>query len=294
MISRIARALALLLLTATPLFAWGEKGHSLVNEAATFETPNAMPSFFHAAYPSLVYLGYEPDRWRSAGPAVDDALSADHFLDSEYVADLELPPARHDYITRLFESGTLRRYGIGVDAPGFLPWRITEVTLLLEHQFRLWRSSQNVAERKQIEANIIHYAGILGHYAGDAANPHHATIHHNGWVRENPKGYRIDCDSHSRFESQFVARAIRLRDVLPHMRERTLRTDYFGAALEMVRRSYALVEPLYELDRDGGFDRRGTVESRTFAGDRLAAGASFLRDLWWSAYENSKKRPPRD
>jgi hypothetical protein len=39
------------LLCAAPLLAWGEKGHYLSNEAATFGLPNDMPAFFYRSYP---------------------------------------------------------------------------------------------------------------------------------------------------------------------------------------------------------------------------------------------------
>ena len=47
---------------ALPLFACGEKGHYICNEAATFGLPADMPQFFHRAYPELIFLAYDPDR----------------------------------------------------------------------------------------------------------------------------------------------------------------------------------------------------------------------------------------
>ena len=86
-----------------------------------------------------------------------------------------------------------------------------------------------------------------------------------------------------------------MKDVTPKLAAPKLRTDYFAAALESVRASNALVEQLYKLDRDGAFNplRRSSPEGIAFASDRLAAGASLLRDLWWSAWVNSGKPPKR-
>jgi len=50
-----------------PPFAWGEKGHYIVNEAATMSLPTDMPQFFYKAFPQLVWSAYDPDRWRGAG-----------------------------------------------------------------------------------------------------------------------------------------------------------------------------------------------------------------------------------
>src|SRR5437763_15796678 len=93
-IRRVKRTLIALLMVlfALPAFAWGEKGHYLSNEAATFGLPNDMPPFFYRAYPDLVYLAYDPDRWRGAGESLDAVNPPDHFLDYEWVADLKLPP----------------------------------------------------------------------------------------------------------------------------------------------------------------------------------------------------------
>ena len=81
----------------------------------------------------------------------------------------------------------------------------------------------------------------------------------------------------------------------PKVAPPSLRTDYFATAMERVRESNALVETLYQIDRDGGFSPYGKPEPRAhaFATDRLAAGSALLRDLWWSAWVNSAKRRER-
>src|SRR5205823_8418860 len=90
----VKRALlvSIVLLITSSAFAWGEKGHYLSNEAATFGLPTDMPIFFYKAYPELIFLAYDPDRWRGAGDSLDAANPPDHFLDYEYVAHLDLPP----------------------------------------------------------------------------------------------------------------------------------------------------------------------------------------------------------
>jgi hypothetical protein len=294
-VKRILLAL-LIALFATSAFAWGEKGHYMSNEAATFGLPNDMPQFFYQAFPEIVHLAYDPDRWRGAGESADAWNPPDHFLDYDFVADLKLPPGRYAFIALLESSGTLRKHGIANDTTGFVPWRIAEMTQLLERQFRLWRSSRpGSREREYIERDIINLAGILGHYVADSANPHHATFHYNGWVAANPNGYANDCEIHGRFESDFVSHAIDLADVTPRLAAPQQRTDYFETALALIRSSNALVERLYQIDRDGGFDvfRPVTKEGKDFTADRLAVGASVIRDYWWSAWRNSANRPPR-
>src|SRR5216110_2597136 len=93
-------------LFASPAFGWGEKGHYIVNEAATYALPTDMPPFFYKAFPELIFLAYDPDRWRGAGESLDAVNPPDHFLDYEYVAHLHLPADRTKYIDLLYKSGT--------------------------------------------------------------------------------------------------------------------------------------------------------------------------------------------
>lgn len=292
------RALALLLtlsLVTTPsAFAWGEKGHYIVNEAATLGLPADMPTFFHQAYPELVWLAYDPDRWRG-GQTLEAFNGPNHFLDYEFVEGLNLPADRYKYIDLLYTSGRLRQKGIHNAEAGFVPWRVAELTEKLTIQFRNWRFAQpGSSERAFFERDIIHIAGVLGHFVGDSANPHHATIHYNGWIgTTNPKKFANDCGTHSRFESNFVSHAVDLKDVTPKVAAPVLRADYFTTALDLIKSSNALVDTIYTLDRDGHFDpiRKPSPEGVAFASDRLAVGASVLRDLWWSAWKNSAQRP---
>ncbi len=290
---RLLQATLLIFLSASSLLAWGEKGHSIANEAATFGTPAAMPAFFHRAYPQIIYLGYNPDRWRGAGVSLDAVNGPNHFLDYEYVGHLKLPPNRYQFIDLLYTSGTLRRFGIENTTSGFVPWRVAEISEQLTNQWRLWRSSDPASiEQNQIEQEIIFLSGILGHFVSDSANPHHASINFNGWVLENPQRYPNDCETHGRFETQFVSKMIVAMEVFPQVKSVVPRTDYFTTALDLIKDSRAQIETIYRIDRDGGFTGKGTSEGRNFAVGRLATGASILRDLWYSAYLNSEAPPP--
>jgi len=282
---------------AVPARGWGEKGHYIVNEAASLTLPNDMPHFFYQSFGDLVMLGYEPDRWKGAGESIDAINEPDHFLDYEFVAGLELPRSRYEYLALMESSGRLRKHGIDNDTAGFVPWRIAELSERLQNQFRQWRFSMpGSLERDAIERNIVYTAGVLGHYVGDAANPHHATIHYNGWAAAtNPNGYATDCATHSRFESVFVAHAMTVDDVTPKVASPALRSDFFAAGLDAIKASHALVNALYVLDRESEFNifKKDLTVGIGFASDRMAAGASMLRDIWWSAWRNSERSARR-
>jgi hypothetical protein len=284
-------ALSLLLLLAMNAFAWGSRGHELATEAATWGLPTELPPFFHEAYPRLIHLANDPDRWRGAGASLDDANGPDHFLDYEYVADLDLPPGRYAFVAALYASGTAHRLGLKPDTAGFVIWRIAELSERLTDQFRDWRRADEGLARNQLEQSIVQTAGILAHYVEDAANPHHSTIHYNGWVGDPATGYRTDCETHSRFESGFVSREIDLQAVVTRMSNSVRRDDYFASAVDLIRESNAKVHPLYALDAAGAFDSPiGAEGGRDFAAERLAVGASMVRDLWWTAWLKSGER----
>lgn len=293
---RLLFALVAILSAAPPLFAWGEAGHTITSTAATFGLPNDMPPFFYAAFPDLVYLASDPDRWRSGGDSIEGASTPDHFIDYEYAAGLPLPRDRYKFVALLESSGRLRQYGISNSTVGFVPWRVAELCERLTVLWRNWRAAPaGSPDRRYIEHDIVTISGLLGHYVGDSAQPLHTTWNFNGWVEENPNHYRNDCDLHSRFESSYVARAMSVDDVVPLLDKPALRSDYFTTAVDFIRHSNSLMETVYRLDRDHAFDELHpvTAEGKAFTAERLAAGASLLRDLWWSTWRNSAKAAPK-
>ncbi len=287
-------SLALLVVSAERPVLWGEAGHRITAQAAAAALPEAMPQFFRSAAPQLAYLNPEPDRWKNRVElARDSALDAgsfpDHFLDYEMI-----PPASRASAMlakdRYAFMDTLRAHGVDPAKAGILPFAILELTQRMRIAFRQWRVAPNDQVRSWIEARIINDAGILGHYVADGSNPAHTTIHYNGWVGANPNGYATDTRFHGRFESAYVQARITLGDVTPNV---TPAAQSF-AALRPAIISYFLtthgeVERLYQLDKSAPFGPETTAsENKAFAVARLAAGATMLRDLWWTAWVTSE------
>jgi hypothetical protein len=283
---------ALLMATTPAPLPWGAYGHGMASRAAVTHLPMAMPYFFRSAGDQLAYLGPEPDRWRSRDlKEMDDAWEFDHYIDMENVpAGATEASDRYEFIAALYEAGIERPQQF----VGFLPWRILEVYQRLTTEFAIWRNMEDGPEKGFVEGRILNDAGILGHYAADAAQPHHTTIHFNGWARgaENPNGYTTNNDFHSRFESAFVSAHITYEDIAPRM-------DQSPRALENVRsaiwahvaESNATVERQYQLEKAFGFDPNAPAapELTEFVAQRLTAGAEMLRALWWSAWLESEE-----
>jgi len=280
--------------TALPLsaYAWENEGHRMINRLAASTLPDDIPDFLRtpAAINEIEYLGPEPDRWRLPPDSeLNAAQASEHFIDLE-LADAfgSLPHNRLDFEAKVFAAGQ-RPEKIGLQ-----PWEADEVWQRLKAAMRQYRAMHAKGEdTAPVEAAIIFYSGWLGHYVGDASQPLHVTVQYNGWTGPNPNGYTTGHQIHHVFEGAFVAANIHAPDVLPLMTPaKAIPGDTFDAYVAYLRTTATYVEKVYQLEKAGGFAGAGTPESRAFAASRLAAGASMLRDMIYSAWIDSAQPVP--
>jgi hypothetical protein len=285
---------ALICLTAQPpaARAWGNEGHRLINRLAASTLPADVPAFLRseAAVNEIEYLGPEPDRWRSpAEPELSAAQAPEHFIDLELADALgPLPRRRLDFEAEVFAAGE-RPEKIGLQ-----PWETTEVWERLMQALREYRRLAAARQdTRGVEAAAIFYAGWLGHYVGDGSQPLHTTIQYNGWRGPNPHGYTTGHTIHWQFEGPFVGANVHEAEVRARMTPvKAIDGDLFDSYVAYLRHTKAYVEKVYQLDKAGGFVGRGSAESRQFTADRLAAGASMLRDMIYTAWVQSAKPVP--
>lgn len=285
-----------------PSFGWGNDGHRMVNRLAILHLPEDFPAFIRTpeAIDEIEYLGPEPDRWRSPlEPELVSAQAPEHFIDLE-LADIigPLPPKRFQFLAMAY-AAQLTHPGMDLrpEHVGLQPWQTTEVYERLKTALREYRNA--LAEKrdtKPIEQTVIFYAGWLGHYVADGAQPLHTTVNYDGWVNpQNPGGFTTEHGIHWKFESTFISANVKASDVDPRMTPLHPEKDIFTDYVAYLRTSATHIQKLYELDKAKGFDDAVTAESRAFAADRLAAGASMLRDLIYTAWlESAKPVPVRD
>jgi hypothetical protein len=272
--------------------AWGNGGHRLINRLAASTLPADVPAFLRSpeAIAEIEYLGPEPDRWRSAAePELNAAQAPEHFIDLEQADALgPLPHRRLEFEARVFASGQ-RPEKIGLQ-----PWEATEVWERLKAALREYRKlSARHEETRPVEQAILFYAGWLGHYVGDGSQPLHTSIQYNGWVGANPHGYTRGNQIHWNFEGPFVDANLREPEVRAKMTPtKAINGDIFDSYVAYLRHSKTCVEKVYQLDKAGGFIGAGTAESREFTAERLAAGASMLRDMIYTAWLESAKAVP--
>jgi hypothetical protein len=284
---------ALCLALHSPLaHAWGNEGHRMINKLAAGALPPDVPDFLRsaAALDEIEYLGPEPDRWRSpAEPELSAAQAPEHFIDLELADALgPLPRKRLDFEAKVFAAGQ-RPEKIGLQ-----PWQTDEVWERLKAAMRAYRELKAAGQdTKPVEQAIIFYAGWLGHYVADGSQPLHVTVQYNGWTGPNPNGYTTAHQIHALFETQFVAANIHDPDVQAKMTPvKAIDGDLFDAYVAYLRHTSTYVEKVYQLEKAGGFIGAGTAESREFTAERLAAGASMLRDMIYTAWLDSAQPVP--
>ena len=269
----------------------------LVNRTAAGKVPATMPLFLKRASARLAYLGPEPDRWRNRSEySLKNAQEPDHFIDLERVEGMDLPEGRYEFYRKLYE----KRATAGAQADNFLPERVglqpyitLEVYDRLKVAFREYRRMKQ--ERKPtiaVQQNIVFYAGWLGHYAADGANPLHTTIHYNGWVGANPKGYTTSREIHGYFESVLVSQNLSKLVLTDLVKAPTRMAHPFQDYVAYLRESQGQVERLYELEKAGAFKGEGTPEGVEFIRQQLGRGTQMLLNLWYTAWMESAEPVP--
>lgn len=299
-------AVALIAFAGARTYAWGGAGHTMISRAAAQALPDTLPDFVRsaAAVDEIAALGPELDRSEDAGRSHDADIEPGHYLDVgddgkiAGVVDLSaLPATRRDYDTALRGSNT-NQY-----AQGFLPYALIDGWQQLAKDFAIWRVDRVGERTATTDAEKLYFnndralreiltvrdIGVWSHYVGDASQPLHVTIHFNGWGEyPNPKGYTTSHSLHSHFEGAFVRTHATQDAVLAAMTKPQLSpapiADQIGAYL---RRTASNVDRLYDIEKRGGFNDPASPEAVAFVDQRLADGASELRDLITEAYTAS-------
>ena len=297
---------SLLASVAAGALAWGGTGHTMISRAGAQALPTSLPDFVRtqSAVDEIAALGPELDRSKDAGRSHDADRDTGHYVDIgddgkiAGVVDLSaLPGSRRDY------DQALRGANTNEYSQGYLPYALIDGWQQVVKDFAIWRVDR-IGERRATtdddkayftfdrtlrETLTLRDIGVWSHYVGDASQPLHVTVHFNGWGDfPNPKGYTTSHTLHSRFEGDFVRAHASYQTVVADMTAPALSSapiaDQIGAYL---RRSAATVPTLYDIEKRGGFNDPASSEAIAFMDQRLADGASELRDLITEAYAAS-------
>jgi hypothetical protein len=305
--------------------AWDYEGHRIVNQLALASLPADFPAFVRepAAAERIAFLAGEPDRWKNMPDLpLRHTNNPDHYLDLEQLGFAGLDPAvlsplRYEFAVQ-FAAGRAahpdkfppidpaKNAEHSREWPGFLPWKITEDFDRLKSAcsyLRAFEQAGGTAEEiANAQADIIYLMGVMGHYVGDGAQPLHDTIHHNGWVGNNPQGYTTNPKFHAWIDGGFIAVAgIKFPGLAPRARPAQVlatapkpgKTDaMFDGVMAYLLTQNQRVEPLYQIEKAGklrGDGSPGSFDGREFIEEQLLRGGEMLGSIWLTAW---KTAPP--
>jgi len=328
MIHQTIAILCIGLLILPPLRAWGFRGHTVANLAAVEAIPADGPAFLKMYKAYIGHLGPIPDTWRSSSdPYLRISEDPNHGWYTESFDFIkEIPRSRTEFTLRVYDeylrvskTDPERAKLLNIRYTGLQAYSMMEGYERMKAGMRLYRlaSAKDGTSRyrdiggmyaaisplyrdgeqlKSYLANdIAFYMGWLGHYIADAAQPLHNSRHHDGWEGDNPKGYTRDPEIHGRFESTYVDLiGVTETDLLPFIgKDARHLDDPWTAILDHMVQARDSVEDVYRLDLRGAFKDGKDPDARKLVYTRLASGASFLRDLAYTAWiESAKVDPP--
>jgi hypothetical protein len=302
--ARLSGTVVLLLL----LGGWGARGHESANTAAVRGIPEDGPIFLKQYEDWISKTGPLPDSWRGNTEAYSKIFEdPNHGWFKEQFSFMEtIPRSRYEFVLRLYdeflrirEKDPERAALMNVRWTGTMPYAAMENYDRMKSAMRAYRRAiaddkpESKVQAGYLAQDIAFYMGWLGHYTADGAQPLHDTIHHDGWLGANPKGYTTDPRIHGRFESQFVDLiGLTSADLLPLMDKPKLLSDPFVAFVAHLDDASTHVEEVYQLDKSGALADKTNAPAARLVRLQLAKAAALLRDLTYTAWVESAKPAP--
>lgn len=262
--------------------AWWPDGHALVDGAALEVVGADMPTFLRSAGKAVSLHAAMPDVWTESGlPRLRAAERHNHFIDLELLAGEQPPPTKAEYLA------LLARLGVAQEVAGTLPYAICETYERLVVAFVVCRA---MPDDEAARAEALYLSGILSHYAADAVQPLHTTVHFDGRLRDDGTSPRTGI--HLKVDALPANAGLARAEVAAGIRVEAVE-DVFGFSLAAIRQAHALVDRVYELEArlppaEGGRPNAGLdPEVRQFALERSRAAAGVVSALWCSAWRAS-------
>ncbi len=295
--------LALIVAWPEKAFAWGSLGHRIVAESAALliedTQPDTLGNLLARHRFELGVYAFQPDSTFRHHDDKSGALEGPlHFLSVDALGALGPYDAPYDQVLPLLDkAGTTGR----------VPWRIEQLQKLVHEDWRkvpaVFGSYQRGATAEEPQKSVfraLYRMGVLAHYAGDIAVPHHAAKDSNSFgVGQGGLHFYYEGDCPSVFEPALAVSVLALA-----RKQRATWVKQFapeGAtpvtiALNVLRSSLAALPALEAADKtniltpskDQGFAKRkppaeGCRALRKSVEERLALGAVITAELWQRA-----------
>ncbi len=303
-----------------PASAWGERGHDVVTRVAvqhlrelSDDNAQLMRPFLLRDH-MLAHLSNVPDIVWRADYMDEDAKKANsptHYINLEKVIS---GVARWDDLPRDFREyrALCKSHDKSTADVGTVPWRVLQLYKLIVNELINLDAKPDELKVRHINQALM-YAGLMAHFVGDLANPHHTSANYDGQLTGN-KGL------HSYFESVVVAElSLKLPEKVykkagskrrwlsqySKKEQREILADPQKLVWALLANSHAQVSKLTALDdryaivtksnispenRDSAIRKPAKdVASKfeKFAVKRLAIGADVLANLWLLAWQDA-------
>ncbi len=291
-------------LCAGQALAWGDTGHRLVGEEAMRALPKGLPAFLYLrqSVRDVGQYSREPDIWRKAGAIHDAERDPAHLmrLDDNGLTlagtELTAMPATHsDY------DAAVRAHGGDPIKAGYLYYSLSDAYAQVRKDFGVLRvielaiagekDKAKLADLKEAMRRrqdlVLRDIGILSHYAGDATQPMHVSIHYDGWGDfPNPEGFTTE-HVHWPVEGPYVHDHVNQAMVHDRVSPQTSCPGTQESCIAArLKRNWTQVVPLYGLEKTGAFKPDSNAGAE-FLATLLARGASDLRDMIADAWTHS-------
>ena len=297
-------------------FAWGERGHDLITRVAVqnlrwlSNDDQALVKPFVSRDHMLAHLSNVPDIvWRAPYMSDQDRAAnfPTHFINLErvYQGVTDWDDVPLDYLQFVKDS---KLVGLEPTQVGTAPWRIMQ---LYRELVRALESSSMANTEKEFEQRVnvaLLHAGLMSHFVGDLANPHHTTENYDGQLTGQH-------GLHAYFESDVVAE---LNMGLPQKIQEQAKQEWLNAYLHeeasrirlnpqrlvwaLLANSHTQLSRLLSLDKEFSLVTPGkdpdtraerkppksvAAQYEKFIEERLAIGASTLSHLWLLAWKEA-------
>jgi hypothetical protein len=296
--------------------AWDYEGHHAVNELALASLPKDFGIELTPALRNrIAFLAGEPDRWRN----VTD-LPLKHFNGPDHYIDLEdlklfgltpdtLPIMRYDFVADIAKMRAAHPEKFPLIDPdkdadhtreleGFLPWAITEYYEKLKSCFGTLNAFRRYGgtpeEIANAQADVVYVMSVMGHYVGDGSQPLHTTVHFNGWVGANPKGYTTRMTFHAWIDGGYFRKTggIKVEALVGKISPVTRIANagepegIFRDVAAYLAEQNKFVEPLYEMEKNGQLSGDGEkgLQARPFLEGQLVKAGQMLGNIWYTAW----------
>lgn len=311
-------------LSSNSAFAWGERGHDIVTRVAVRNLNVLSDANLNLTQPftqrdhMLSHLSNTPDIvWRAKymSRADRDLNYPTHFINLERVYDSvksleDIDSNYADYARKARDKGIEEPASVGTG-----PWRVLQLHGLMTNSLKVAGANKDRDGHINAVNQALLYAGLMSHFVGDLANPHHTSANYDGQLTGNT-------GLHAYFESDVVGvlplglvahtnamlrpsllKATVLKGLNKKQRE-TIMSDPRQLIFSLVVNSQNNLERLTELDNQYSLLEASSDAKQSairelpedvaplfhgFITERLAIGAAVLSQLWLTAWEQAGK-----